>query len=319
MPRPTPNSQYLTRLATMVQKMHGEVIEEPTLLHATPGRALAVMGSRMKKKLFIIEQETGDITAELPMPERVRSPMDYRSFVFSDDDQHLGAYNRSIRHFTVWSFKDKKAINHVKGEGRSIPTMAFLPFGFFAIADGPRINIHRLGGAQDGYIQLSDELQSIRFIPSPHDPGLLVATASFRMADGGHSICCFHIRSNNVVASGDGPPRRPEGNGPVYSTTGLHEMAKIPGSTSKILVVLEEERETPVLPTGELDVADRYQTRLLALDPMKCKFYRDDIRLEGRFCLESSGHELHLLDEWGRRRRVGGFPLKLETIDWRLE
>lgn len=319
MPRPTPNSQYLTRLATMLQKMHGAAIEEPTLLHATPGRRLAVMGSRRKKNLFVFEQETGDIIVELPMPERVRSAMDYRAFVFSEDEKLIGAYNRSIRHFTVWSFEQKKPVNHIKGEGRANPTIAFLPFGFFAISDGPRINMHRVGGAQDGYIQLADELQAIHFIPSPHDPGLLTAVASFQLGNDGHSICCFHIRNNNVVASGDGPPRRSQDHHPMQRITSLHEMKKIPGSTSKVMVVLEEERSTDLLEDGSLDVADNFQTRLLALDPVKCKFYRDDIRLEGRFCLESSGEELHLLDEWGRRRRVGGFPLKLETIDWRLE
>ncbi len=320
MPRPVPYSTHMAALARKIQKEQKSAIINPTLLAVDQQHKFAVVAGKEDPTLCILNLETNKVQVELELPSRCRSGLDFRNFQFSDDHKYLCGYMNSRKTFILWNIENGKVAFEKKGEGKLNPTCCFLPNELVAVADGPRINIYKLDGDQDSYVTLSKEMESVTLFSATHDPGLLALVASFKQASGKHVIVCFHIKDGSVASSGEGPTRDGSTSAMEDCNISLKEMMQIPGATSKILIILEEEtREAVALDESEILPDHRYVTRLMALDPANCRFYEDEITFEGRYCLEISKGELHFLDEWGRRRRVNGFPMKVENIDWRLE
>lgn len=319
MARPVPNSTFLSDLARRIQKTLKRQINMPTLLAATPSSKIAVVAGMGEKCLHLFNQETGHVTVRLPLPPRTRSSLDYRAFRYHPNGRTLCGYNKYDGTFVVWSMEDGAIRNTIGGERKLAPAMEFIGELYVAVSDGSRVHVAEVGGPVKHHTFLSEDLRSITFYTHLSKPNLLFVVASVKRGKSGFSLICLHVQDGKILSSGEGPFRGATPEPGLERDLLLHELAHIPGSTQKVLVTLEEERLRPVEGLDEDARDDVFRTRLVGLDPLRPAFYRDELVLEGRFCLEASGSELHMVDELGRRRRVEGFPLRLTSIDWRLD
>ncbi len=319
MPRPLPNSAFLIDLARRLQQTQTRGETSPSLMWGHPQASFAITAYHGAKEIEVVDLKAGKTKHALPLPPKCRFGSDFRAFTFNQARTLMGAYNPGSRTFAVWSLDKGELKNTIIGEGKIPPTIAFLPDNTVAVCDGPKVARHDIGGAQVGFVALADMLRSLLIFPISGRPGVLSAVAVFEVENGDRSIACFQLRSAGVSASGDGPTRAKLPNPLFESELAIREIAPIPGAPDGVFIVLEEERISAIGLGDEQLPDDTFKTRLVALDPVKCQFFRGEQELDGRFCLENSGEELHLVDESGRRRKLEGMPVSIKAIDWRLD
>lgn len=319
MAKPVPYSQTLTSLARRVQKTQRHAVNMPTLLAANKSGSLAVLAGTEDPCLHVFDSESGKVVNDLPLPQKAARGADFRSLTFNNEGSYLCGYNPQTRIFAVWSLKESKLINEIDGEGVLPAAITFLHGDKVAVADSPRICIHRIGGDQTSVSYVAEELVSIRLFAPEKDTTVLLGIGVFAKKLGGHLISSFHIRHGSIVAGREGPNRPYPKDKNLKSMVRLQECARMPGLKSEMLVYLEEEEVTRYDPSGMYILNREFKTRLFALDPISCKFVSETKVFDGRYCLEEAEGELHLLDELGRKRRLVGFPLQTQNIDWRLE
>ncbi len=316
MPRPVPQSHYLANLARRVQKTQKHVVQRPVLLDADRTRGYGIIAGSQDRHLHLFDCAKGRIFLDLPLPRRADRGADFICFTFDREYKHLAAYNRNTGFFSVWSMETGKHVAESEGKRKTAPTIAFLPNDEVAFADSPQISLHKIGKGEKSVSYVSNDLRSLRLYAPKEDDTLLFGLGVFLKGGVGLSISCFHIRDGQIVAGREGPYRSMPNDPAMRIRLLLHELLKLPGTD--LLVALEEERLSLSSPnTGEI-LDEEYRTRLVAVNPISCKFESEERMLRGRFCLEYQDKELHLLDESGRRRLIKGIPLEAEPIDWRL-
>lgn len=309
----------MTELALWVQGQFRKTMPGASMLAASPASRHALMVDRGNREFFVLDCGAKRILHSLPLPPRARYASDYSGFIFSPAGNHLGGYNFRDRSFAVWSLAEGKLLSSIDGEGDLSPAMVFLDEGHIVFADSNRVHVNTVFGKEISTVRLPDQTRDLAFFPMANGQQAFIAVAVIQRRNLGSHIHVFRIEKGKIAARSEGPYReRTEGPRETKAIT-LHELYNIPGSTTRSLVLCEEEhvRKEP----RELDgiVEDRFLARICALDPTKVEFHEGELTIEGRHCLEISNSELHLVDEMGRRRRVHCFPLRLENADWRLE
>lgn len=322
MPRPVPHAMLLTELARRVQKTQRRVVPSPTLLAANPHGTEALVAAWGKPSLHLFDCNLGKIMYEFQLPSSTYMASDLCKFAFSDDRRWLCGYDRRQQSFFVWSLVDGALHNEVKGEGTHPPVIAFLQEGLLATADSIRVRVHRVSEGQLYETTLDDDLRSLSLYSTYQLPTRVIVVGVLQKGTLGHTFACYHLEEGAVVSETEGPYRTRPADSGFSRYIHLHEMMHVPGMTSDILIVLEEERLAPAInpeePDEESPDEDRYSTRLVALNPITSQFYTDEVSLDGRYCLERTASALHLIDDRGRRRQIAGFPLAVTPVDWRL-
>jgi hypothetical protein len=306
-------------LAKWIQQNLREKVREPILIAAQPWANYAVVGSNHEAALYLLDRRQGKIVRRLSLPRRSEAGTDFREFSYSPDGLNVAAYDGKQKLFAAWSLADGELIQFTQGLGQIPPSIVFLSGGRLALCDGPRVNFYQLGTNNAMYsTPVSDDLRSLVMFPLPSPQPVLIGVGSFRKGLGGFELHSLRIENGQLVREHEGPARpRPEGAHDKKSVT-VHELLNIPGSTARILIVSEEECLEKRAPLTNWEYDQEFSTRLLAVDPQTGRFLRGELAISGRHCLEVDGSELLLIDEMGRHRRVGGFPLRLENVDWRL-
>lgn len=316
--RPAVHAMFLSDLASRIQRTQRHIIRDPALLAADPATAIALVSTQGGKFLHVYDYQRGKVLHDLPLPKETRLAADFCQFRFDPDYRLVGGYNRRNKVFAVWSLDDGSMLIEHHGEGMIDPVIGFLPSGQIILCDGQSFSVYQEAGHQLYFGTIPDGVQSLVIYPSRKNKNIIIGVGAFRIGKSGVTIKCLHFQ-NGIVQDVDEGPYRPRPEAAIQEhRVCLQEMVRIPGMTDEIVVFLEEECMI-FEPDDRHHLNDYFKTRLISLHPHTSKFYEEEIGLEGRFCLQPFGKELHLVDELGRHRLVEGPPLRLKEIDWRLE
>lgn len=319
MARPVPNSKYLTSLALSVQRQFRSGLPGASLLAATPNSNYGLLLDAKNKQFFVLDRAGGRILHPMDIPSRARQASDFDDFVFSPSGNIVAAYNTPDSSFAVWSLEEGRLLSHFDGEGVNPGRIAFLDEERIVIADSHRLSTRNLAGKEIVGTRLPEETRDLLMFPMKSTEPTLIVVAVVQRKNLGAHIHCFRIVQGRIEARSEGPYRERAQGPRENKVIRLRELYNIPGATDSSLVLCDEEiiQVTPATPE-EVHTED-FKTRVNAINPQKATFYEDEITLTGRHCLEINGGELHLVDEFGRYRRVHCFPLSVENADWRLE
>lgn len=319
MPRPVPNFQFMTDLALWVQSQFRKTMPGASLLAGSPASTHALMVDSGNRDFYVLDRTAHRILHSLPLPPRARFASDYADFVFSPAGNHLCGYNHRDSSFAVWSLSEGKLLSSIDGEGALSPKAVFLDEAHVVFADSNRVHTSTVYGKEVAVTRMPEETRDMAFFPMTRGELAFITVAVIQRKNLGSHIHVFRIEKGKIMGRSEGPYRERSARPGESKSVTLHELYNIPGSTSRSLVLCEEEhvRTTPADPWGVVE--DRYLARICALDPTNIEFHEGELTIEGRHCLEIRNSELHLIDEIGRRRRVHCFPLRLENADWRLE